>query len=74
MKIKLLNAKGQLFGPWNAKKIHFEGYEQYECWQVDPNIVLPPGVYTIIDSDSGTWVTNSEASNRGFTRVLGINR
>ena len=72
LKIKLMSSKGQIYGPWTAKKIPFEGFDQYECWQVVPNVLLPPGIYTLIDSDPGTWLTNVQANNRGFSRVLGI--
>lgn len=74
LKIKLISAKGQIYGPWAAKKVFFEGFEQYECWQVVPNILLPPGVYTIIDSEPSTWLTNTQSNNRGFSRIIGIKK
>jgi hypothetical protein len=40
-------------------------------WTVYPNVTLPAGTYTVIDSDPATWSHNAESSNRGFVRVEG---
>jgi hypothetical protein len=34
-------------------------------------VTLPPGAYTVIDSDPPTWAQNSESGGRGFIVVKG---
>jgi len=40
-------------------------------WTATPNIKLPAGEYTIIDSEPSTWSQNSESGNRGMCTVKG---
>lgn len=70
--ITLVNAKGQVFGPWQANGTLGQGGVQNAYWVVRPNIKLPSGTYIVIDSDSGTWSTNTESGNKGFTTVWAI--
>jgi len=41
-------------------------------WVVEPNLVLEPGKYEIIDSEQSTWAQNSETGGVGVTKVWGI--
>ena len=46
---------------------------QKNCfWVVKPNIVLPPGIYTILDSSPATWSQNAQSRGCGFSVVLGV--
>jgi hypothetical protein len=67
--ITLVNTKGKQFGPWYATGTMGQGGVQNAYWVVRPNIMLPAGTYTIIDSDPTTWSTNPQSANRGFTTV-----
>jgi len=35
------------------------------------DLYLPPGVYTVIDSDSSTWSQNAQSGNQGFAILSG---
>lgn len=67
--ISLVNAKGRQFGPWQATGTTGQGGVQNAYWVIRPNITLPAGTYTVIDSDPATWSTNSQSANKGFTIV-----
>ncbi|MFZ1262737.1 MAG: hypothetical protein WAT34_04440 [Chitinophagaceae bacterium] len=67
--IALVNAKGQQFGPWYATGTNGQGGVQNAYWVVRPNMTLPAGTYTVIDSDPATWSTNGQSANKGFTTV-----
>jgi len=40
-------------------------------WTVYPNITLPAGTYTVLDSSSATWSQNSSSGGAGHTRIEG---
>ncbi len=63
--IWLKNGPGQTYGPWAASVV-----SKY-YWNVQPKIVIPPGTYTIYDSDPSTWAHNSASRNQGFAQVYG---
>jgi|CXWL01.1.fsa_nt_gi hypothetical protein len=67
--ITLVNSKGQQFGPWYATGTAGQGGVQNAYWVVRPNITLPAGTYSVIDSDPATWSTNAQSANKGFTTV-----
>ena len=61
--ISLKSSTGQSYGPWTAS-IYNNFY-----WVVKPNICLPAGTYTIVDTYSSTWSYNSQSGNKGFATV-----
>lgn len=67
--ITLVNNKGEQFGPWYATGTTGQGGVLNAYWVVRPDITLPAGTYTVIDSDPATWSTNSQSGNKGFTTV-----
>jgi choice-of-anchor C domain-containing protein len=38
-------------------------------WIATPNVVIPAGTYTVIDSDPSTWSQNSGSGGQGFAAV-----
>jgi hypothetical protein len=38
-------------------------------WAIQPNVTLPAGDYTVVDSGPETWSCNSQSENKGFTNV-----
>jgi len=65
------------FGPWQATGSPGEGYEGQGVanayWVVNPNIVIPPGTYTVLDSDTSTWSQNShDTGGAGMAWGMGI--
>ena len=66
-----LKGKDGSYGPWQATGSPGQGGVPNANWTVYPNITLPAGTYTVIDSDPATWSHNAESNNRGFVRVEG---
>lgn len=46
-----------------------QGGVQNAYWAVLPNIEVPAGTYTVIDSDPSTWSYNSQSKGCGFTTI-----
>ncbi len=44
-----------MYGPWAASGSTY--------WVVNPDITLPAGTYTVIDSQMSTWAYNSQSGN-----------
>ena len=64
--IGLLAPNGHLFGPYHATEAPGD-----LNWGISPNLTVPAGTYTIVDSDPATWSQNQASGGRGFTRVYG---
>lgn len=62
--ISLEGGDGSVYGPWTATGLYGTLY-----WYVSPNIVLPAGSYTIVDSGPSTWAHNSQSGYRGMAWV-----
>lgn len=69
--IALMNAQGDLFGPWDAAGKPGQGGVPNAYWTVTPNIMLQAGEYDVIDSEVETWAHNKESGGVGFVRVEG---
>jgi hypothetical protein len=50
------------YGPWQTTA-------SATFWVAQPNAGLPPGTYTVFDSDKSTWSYNSQSGNKGFALV-----
>lgn len=61
--ITLQESGGTVYGPWDAV---LDGY-----WRVYPDITVPAGTYTVIDSKPASWSFNSESGNAGMTEIVG---
>jgi hypothetical protein len=70
--IGLRAADGTMYGPWQATGSDGQGGVPNANWTVNPNIVIPPGDYTVIDSDPGTWAQNGETNGAGMSYGSGI--
>ncbi len=69
--IALYSAEGRIYGPWQAVGTSGTGGAQNVNWKVSPNLTLPAGTYTVVDSDIATWSCNAGSQNAGFTVVSG---
>ncbi|MEL7597622.1 MAG: hypothetical protein AAGU01_05400, partial [Clostridiaceae bacterium] len=67
--IALKDQNGVVYGPWQAKGTDGMGGVKNANWEVYPNVVIPAGTYTIIDSNPATWSQNQESSGRGMGQV-----
>jgi hypothetical protein len=69
--IGLQDADGVIYGAWRARGEEGSGVAN-AAWVVEPNIVLPPGTYTVLDSEPGTWAQNPETGGAGMAWGWGI--
>ncbi|MBS4058928.1 MAG: hypothetical protein KG029_00885, partial [Bacteroidetes bacterium] len=69
--IGVKSQSGKMYGPWQAKGSPGQGGVPNAYWTVYPNITLPAGTYTVIDSTPSTWAQNSGSNGAGFTRIEG---
>jgi len=69
--IGLQKEDGTIYGPWNVEASSGQGGVPKANWIAHPEKILPPGTYTIVDSDPSTWSQNSDSSNCGFSKVEG---
>jgi len=67
--IALQGSDGKTYGPWKVSTRPGQGGAPNAYWEVSPNIVIPAGTYTIIDSDPATWSQNQQSGGRGMAEV-----
>ena len=72
--IALMTSDGRWIGPWQAAGESGQGGAPNAYWSVTPNLVLPAGTYTIIDSDPSTWSHNSGSDGAGHAWIDGMRR
>lgn len=60
----------RMFGPWQAEGRPGRDGVADVYWEVRPDIVLEPGLYTVLDSDPGSWSRNAGQRSEGIARVL----
>ena len=58
-----MDENSTVYGPWSTAS---DGY-----WSAYPDIELPAGTYTVIDSEPGSWSFNNESGNAGMTEIVG---
>ena len=66
--ISLTASDGKKYGPWNAAGSPGQGKVPNANWITKPNVVIPAGQYTVIDSSPATW---SHTGGAGFAYVSG---
>jgi hypothetical protein len=69
--IGLKAADGTVYGPWSTTGLDGQGAVKNAYWDAKPNAAVPAGTYTVMDSDPGSWSTNSAAKGLGFVTILG---
>jgi hypothetical protein len=69
--IALKRDDGTMFGPWQTVGLDGQGNVKNAYWDAKPNVKVPAGTYTVVDSDPGTWSTNQQANGLGFVTILG---
>lgn len=68
--ISLKDDRGRIVGTWNASGRAGQGGGMV-YWVCEPNVVLLPGSYTVVDSDPSTWSQNSGSGGAGMTHIEG---
>lgn len=69
--IALRDSAGRVYGPWPAEGSPGQGGVPNANWTSKPNVTLPPGTYSIIDSEPSTWSQNSGSGGCGMSIVKG---
>jgi hypothetical protein len=69
--IALRGSDGRTYGPWQAKGNAGQGGAPNAYWNTYPNVTLPAGSYTVVDSDPASWAQNSGSQGCGHTRIEG---
>ena len=69
--IALKHEDGTVYGPWHTTGSTGQGGVLNAYWNAEPQVVIKPGNYTVIDSDPSTWSQNSASGFAGFTLVQG---
>ncbi len=67
--ISLRGDGGKVYGPWETIGRPGQGDVLNAYWAASPNVTLPAGTYTVIDSDPNTWSQNADSSGEGFVIV-----
>jgi hypothetical protein len=67
----LIDASGQFFGPWAATGTPGQGGVPNANWVAEPDVTLPPGDYTVYDSDPSTWAQNDASGGAGMIWIHG---
>ena len=67
--VGLRDGTGRSYGPWRASGAAGQGGVPNAYWNTRPGVTLPPGTYTVIDSDPSTWAQNSGTGGAGHIRV-----
>jgi uncharacterized Zn-binding protein involved in type VI secretion len=68
----LRSSDGKSYGPWQAVGSPGMAGVPDAYWEVFPNILMPPGTYTVIDSAPETWSQNAGSSGKGMAWVRGV--
>jgi uncharacterized protein (TIGR02145 family) len=69
--IALRDASGLTYGPWPVTGTPGQGGVPNAVWTCNPNVKVPAGTYTIVDSEPVTWSQNPRSSGRGMAAVKG---
>src|SRR5581483_5699010 len=67
--IALQDQDGRVYGPWQATGLTGQGGVRNAVWEVLPDLTLPPGLYTVLDSQPSTWAQNAESGGQGFAWI-----
>lgn len=70
--ITLVRQDGTVYGPWRSKGRPGQGGVPNAYWYCDLDVLLKPGLYVVLDSDSGTWSRNPESGEAGITDIKGV--
>ena len=69
--VTLRSEDGMVYGPWPTTTLDGSGARSI-AWVSEPNCGIPPGTYTVVDSDPASWSQNGESGGAGITTIRGI--
>jgi uncharacterized repeat protein (TIGR02059 family) len=66
--LSLKNSSGVTYGPWQTVTVN--GMDNKPVFrEAAPNIIVPAGVYTVVDSEPSTWSFNDGSGSQGFATI-----
>lgn len=71
-RVGLERKDGTPVGTWDAKGTPGQGGVANAYWEVEPDVVVAPGTYVVVDSDPASQATNEQMAGRGQTVVRGV--
>jgi hypothetical protein len=69
--IGLRSADGKLYGPWPATGSNGQGGVPNAYWTATPDVSIPAGTYTVVDSDPASWAWAQDTSGQGMVTITG---
>ncbi len=69
--IALRGSDGRTYGSWRTSGSPGQNGVPNANWNASPNVTLPAGTYTVVDSNPATWAQNSESGGAGHTKIEG---
>jgi tetratricopeptide (TPR) repeat protein len=69
--VGLRDSSGHMYGPWQMSGAPGQGGVVNAYWNANPNVTVPSGTYTVVDSDPASWAQNSGSQGAGFVRIEG---
>lgn len=69
--IALRRDDGTIFGPWEVSTSPGSFGREHVNWECSPNVAIPAGTYTVVDSDPATWSYSDKSAGRGMTIIKG---
>jgi hypothetical protein len=70
--ITLMDQNGRRYGPYQCSGSPGQGGVPNAYWRCDPDLLLQPGMYMIIDSDATTWSQNPQSEGSGICGIQGV--
>ena len=70
--ISLRSENNIVYGPWNAQGSPGQGGVPDAYWTVYPDVEIPAGTYTIVDSDPASWAQNVGTKGIGMSQVYAV--
>ena len=69
--IAVRSGTGEVYGPWQATGRPGQGGIPNAYWIANPEVTLPAGTYTVIDSSPATWAHNAVSGGAGMAWAEG---
>lgn len=70
--ITLMRQDGLTYGPFKTHGSLGQGGVPNAYWLCEPNVVVKPGIYAVLDSDVDTWAQNDPSGRCGICDIKGV--
>lgn len=70
--ITLVHQDGTVYGPFRSHGVSGQANAPNVYWECNVEVLLKPGLYMVLDSDSDTWSHNPQSNSAGMTQINGV--